>query len=451
MVAVAWSENSTTVVSLMPFQAVLQKDVRTSTLQPFPGNWVYDRTCVSTTGYSTPPTSSLLRDGWKDPEWNQRIAENQLASYPYNRSGVSHKPGLISVSSDSGPTVSGLTRYRVASTNGHFISGMFNPLPAVLSTTSLKNNLMTSMAAYAKSSSLQAVVSLMEGPKTFRLLADTAFRVAHVLQVARRSLRGDTRALRQLLERMEVHGVQDALKWYLEYRYGWRILLMEMEAARQAIEAEMHIATEPVRARDRFTTGGTLVSSVAGSMSSGQLSMAPNVIANLVMNTTKETYSELVAGEALGFYLLDDAAALQKQLGLHALPTVWELIPGSFIADWFVNIGDWLQAFASITPGFQWLGGQYSQLQRTKIVLKVVGGYYGSTTYPLVVHSNGETEITRYSFARSLENPAVPLPPVIANDLNLLRCIDAVALLVNRYGRLSRDAATWRFSLPKWS
>lgn len=124
-----------------------------------------------------------------------------------------------------------------------------------------------------------------------------------------------------------------------------------------------------------------------------------------------------------------------KQVGVRAedlLTTIWEVIPASFVVDWFVNIGDWLGAITP-QPDVNILGAwtttistatlQYQQgLLRKWIDSSWVNGYYGtSTEYHKSVTRNSKPDMT----------PTVVVYPKIT----LHRAIDALALL----GQMSKQ------------
>lgn len=163
----------------------------------------------------------------------------------------------------------------------------------------------------------------------------------------------------------------------------------------------------------------------------------------------RTTKSAKVRGSAVVYFLITEEAYRAKQLNLSFAPTLWELIPYSFVYDWFINVQDWLTAYASATPGLAWQGGVYSQLVLTETIYEPLYGNYGTPLVPLEVKEKANARHSRYRFQRSLFNPAEPLPPVLFDGLTLTRALDAVALTTQRMNALTRDAAGWRFKLPR--
>lgn len=316
--------------------------------------------------------------------------------------------------------------------------------------TSFANLLKTEATAKGKSGALQMLVSLMEGPKTLHMFGGTVAALADLLKVARKRLQGSTKEVKQLLDRVEVHGLQDGVSAYLQWRYGWRILLLEIKAAFEALSAYNSYITDVLH-RERAVeelpglsqTVSTTWHSWPPTYYCGRGPSMPTIYYRRITKSAK------VRGSAVVYFLITEEAYRAKQLNLSFAPTLWELIPYSFVYDWFINVQDWLTAYASATPGLAWQGGVYSQLVLTETIYEPLYGNYGTTLVPLEVKEKENARHSRYRFQRSLFNPAEPLPPVLFDGLTLIRALDAVALTTQRMNALTRDAAGWRFKLPR--
>lgn len=417
---------------------------------------VWTKTPFHSSGSGSDPHPSFDRTRRlvRDSEWSSKLKSGEFIAHPYLNVGQAIDYGHHDYRNTKNWTYSSTVRLNgeLRSFGPVIHNGLWSvPATPGIFPSDLRNLLITESVAGAKSGGLQALVSLMEGPKTFHMFGDTVATLANLLHTARRRLAGDKREIYKLLDRIEVHGLQDGVSAYLQFRYGWRILLLEIEAAFKAMsEVFEHYANTLVRSRANDEIGGTISSTVKGSVIRTSSKYCDSGAYGLVLSFSRETRTQLIRGSSVVYYVIDEQAYRSRQLSLHFAPTVWELIPFSFVADWFVNVGDWLSAYATQLPGLLWKGGAFSSLIRNEVTFTVNEVYWGSrgpTMKPVVPTT--PARLTGYAFERSLFNPAEPLPPVAFNGLNLFRCIDAAALVTQRMNALSRDAASWRFKLPR--
>lgn len=105
--------------------------------------------------------------------------------------------------------------------------------------------------------------------------------------------------------------------------------------------------------------------------------------------------------------------SIGSTLSFNPIVTIWELIPLSFVIDWFVNVGDYLAAVTGF-DFFMQEGFTYSQK------------YSGSVEY---VSTNGVRAIYSIdSYDRVVINPNDYLGLCVDPEINLKRAIDSVAL-----------------------
>jgi hypothetical protein len=120
-----------------------------------------------------------------------------------------------------------------------------------------------------------------------------------------------------------------------------------------------------------------------------------------------------------------------RDFGLTELPlTAWELVPFSFVVDWFVNIGDWLEA---LTPklGIKILSEGYT-VKRKLLSLRTVSwtkqtvsgnSYDASGSFLKSVDECERLNVYRVPYIDILYT----IPPVNIK-INVKRAIDAIAL-----------------------
>lgn len=408
---------------------------------------VYSKSAVNT--YESKTRTRVLT---RDSQWREKIEKSEIALYPYDVTVLGNEPKLVPFKTGwrSHGTLKE-RRYEGEIPAGGLSWVSTNPDPLPPASADLKNLLITENIAKVKSGALQSLVTLMESPKTFYMFGNTVVGLASLIRTAHKRLRNNKRDWNELLEWVDIHGANQGISLWLEYRYGWRILLLEIEAALKLIFEELDLqANVLMRERTRESVpSGVYLTYTPNSTSWASLGFGEpaSPVAGYHVACTMRKQVQVHRGQSIIFYLLDEVAAARHGLSLHAAPTLWELLPYSFVADWFVNIGAWLGAFATQVPGLSMKGGAYTSLVITeRVVTETRPAFAGAG--PVITAPGGSRRV-RLSFKRELFNPEqTVLPPVAYNGLNLLRSMDAVALVLQRLTGLSRDVTQWRFKLP---
>lgn len=146
---------------------------------------------------------------------------------------------------------------------------------------------------------------------------------------------------------------------YLEYTYGWQPLLHDVRDAAKAVRR----FSDGDPARDRFRVKGEeLIPLSQTSVTVGipvYYPSFPYIQTSVVNRRILVVYYGLFKGG-----ILDSAGATTKADRLIALsgfdfasfaPTVWELIPWSFVIDYFSNIGDLITAVSIGSSEVKWI------------------------------------------------------------------------------------------------
>jgi hypothetical protein len=123
---------------------------------------------------------------------------------------------------------------------------------------------------------------------------------------------------------------------------------------------------------------------------------------------------------------------LADQLGLDfkSLVTLpWELIPYSFVVDWFLNIGDFIGSLTP-SPGYTQLGSCFVVEREQTTSYTALGTEVPSLSYDVLRPVSGT--VYRYRKSKNRYRMGDSGSIVIKNDFkltNLIRALDAVALL----------------------
>lgn len=203
---------------------------------------------------------------------------------------------------------------------------------------------------------------------------------------------------------------------WLSIRYGWRPLLSELSNAVDAVEALRKKKPPRLTARGYAETT-EVVDNPPKSVTAGSYTCSYDTRMTIDYSVRAGIIYEIDYRNPFGLTIMSVPS------------TVWELVPYSFVADWFVNIGDYIKAITPV-PG-----------------VNVLGSYYTSKE---VWNSSAEMQVTAYpgetilnpglarATAKVVEtNRTVGLPRPSLNfklsfndfDLKTAQLIDAAALI----------------------
>ena len=218
---------------------------------------------------------------------------------------------------------------------------------------------------------------------------------------------------------------------WLEYRYGWKPLVGDCKSILQLAQSQSDNYCRRIR--------------VARGSASSDRSLAYDVD-HKVFSTNYRTKGTLAwtekvhagAGVLYCAVRISRADAVSQALGLNSralAPTAWEVLPFSFVADWFVNVGDWIDAH-SRRSDIEFRGSWCTTVRET--VLKTDGGTIQRTllnpTQTFTGHWNGffhkETHVQRSV------NPVLPSTPVLKmKPLSVPQTFDAISLSLGKINR----------------
>lgn len=238
------------------------------------------------------------------------------------------------------------------------------PMPSIPDEQGLIDEVVTEAYSKVDTSEVSALVSIGEARETIKFLADSALRLIKLYKAVR-SL--NFAAIRKNMT------IAEFGKRYLEYRYAINPLVREMDDYFQAVFVKK---SYPVRQTFRSWKAGTIFDS--GS---------PYLVYN------SATYGTATAREEASVEYIIRAGVLcdidlekvdrygLKNIAVSAL----DLVPLSFIADWFFNISQTLAAHMP-NAGTRQLASWYSISKKERRVKHVI-----ATTTPSTVVSGGVT------------------------------------------------------------
>lgn len=289
--------------------------------------------------------------------------------------------------------------------------------------------LVTEALANARTRGFDILTFLVEFRKTVELIARFRTRVLKRAEdIADAISNGDFDSIAEAL-------AEFSAVW-LEGRYGWRILAYDMEAITEAVY-KLNQAKPPfIRG---YASEEALESSSILNYSSPSTYLrrytpyysnaAVHMPATFVIEQSK--VREVRAGVVLEA-LLDDV------LSINPLLTAWEVVPFSFILDWFVNIGDTIAAFS---PSVQenLLGAWSKQTEKIVTTTTLSPVTMGNPSSGWYYELQGSTEpflfeIQEIESERMTESPSASLSWRL--NLDELKLVDLASIFLARWGKI---------------
>lgn len=253
---------------------------------------------------------------------------------------------------------------------------------------------------------LNVLVAFKERQQTVDMVKKAVLRIVQSIRLLRKGrLKDAARALGVADGDFRKFNAKDLAGLWLELQYGWKPLLSDIDGAMKiAIPRPVRLPVKISRQnKERFSI------------------LSQEVETNgLVKNRVTLKCFATVSGE----YLVS-----ANELGLINIPTViWETIPFSFVVDWFLPIGDWLNAQTALL-GITLSDVNTTRTSYTTFDCRDMTSYNGGHTWTTYSYSRGSCSGRRLIMSRTTGG-IPPIPAVkLKNPLSVYHAISAIALL----------------------
>lgn len=253
-----------------------------------------------------------------------------------------------------------------------------------------------------KAQSVNFSVALGERKQTGRQVLETCKRLAYLVsELKHGNLKPLIRTAGRRVRRKKVRSLDPAFDLWLEYKYGWVPLLSDVHGACKALN-------------EREKEGNRVRVSVKSGATAYDKEVHKNVGFSLVgLNAQLDAYRDTKhkCFVRLDYVKSDSPWAPWSSLGItNPLTVAWELLPWSFVADWFVPVGSYLDILDA-DLGWSFLGGSAST--KTESVVRFNNARYSNVTsqyseqYAYIMPGRGK----RMQFSRTTYSSS-PIPSV---------------------------------------
>lgn len=206
-----------------------------------------------------------------------------------------------------------------------------------------------------------------------------------------------------------------AAESYLSYAYGIRPLISDISGVLSGVQKKMRRIRETSRSSTSHSYFETAPWIFTSATATWNMRTDHVLTANVRAMSLDEYYADL--GFNLGF----------STKNLLTLP--WELVPYSFVVDWFVNIGDVIGSLVP-SPGFSQLGSCYVVDTSVDMMVHSVS----QTASPSNTIVSQDIGYFHSTLREKTRRPGLPLPGVVLkSDFrfdNVSRVLEALSLLI---------------------
>lgn len=374
-------------------------------------------------------------DGVRVANWRTKVKRHQDATSVLSgeRYEVERKPVTVAyqISYRATPTsnwIPRITRFRGYPSNITLVTGTIQGGSADLGKADAHATRNFFRKAKECRQNMQSLVFLGELREAVRMVRNPA---KALFDSARRDYLGRLKGLKASRRNWQ-DGITGA---WLEWTFGVRPLVSDLQSAYDAYE---RLYDEGTRYRMIVASGYDTVQNKSPSVTTGSTSLGDRTIFTGLSTQTslakvryKATYERALDSD----WNRPSAAKAKELFGFswsEFVPTVWELLPWSFLVDYFTNVGDVLEASFVTTDDIKCrrrTARSYSEYKNTCLFDDVKTSAANSSVWyrrydSPILTDDGFYKVRRVFFQRTAVGPTVPsltleLPPLGCKWLNM--------------------------------
>lgn len=270
------------------------------------------------------------------------------------------------------------------------------------------------------------------------LSGESLMDVGRTVAMLRRPFRSATKLLTSMVKsrthRLKSPGVklaQASSDTWLEYRYAWKPIIMDGMSVIDDVNRKLSRASDRQQrlvARAGVSLKNNCQGTIPPTPLSGELS---KIVVSGSANLEQSVRVNAGVVYALAARTTPEAFAAYYGLRARDIPAlVWEKIPFSFVADWFVNVGDWLEASLP-APDIRVIGNWVTTVSTSSFSCEAQGSFTEETSYQqhtTFTPNFGRVTVDSTGIRRDCNQLLPELPVMKVGTLSLLHTADAAAL-----------------------
>lgn len=386
-----------------------------------------------------------IRSGYrlsnKTPGFNSQNRQFLLKSNDFeyslnesNAEGYSHSwttPLSVSV----GPGTAGYQDSQIWTTNKFQAGSVGDPTSDWLQTGQMQARATSNLLKNLRNSSFNAAQALGERKQTADLVASTAKKVAGALGNLRRGNFGKAaqslgltprkRAGRRFNSQFATDQGKAIGNAWLELQYGWKPLLSDVYGAMETLSKANNPSGNP-NTIFKKATGRTKRKEEPYRKTSTTLPAGYSGFDEIV----RTGYAEVIVKTGVTYSVSSPALASMASVGItNPVLLAWELLPYSFVIDWFLPIGNYLESLDA-TAGLTFYEGYITTYRKFQGTTTWSSSYSYSSGqqhfYRFIVENYKSIKVVRSKLANF---PAAPAPR-FKNPLSTSHVSSAMALLL---------------------
>lgn len=266
-----------------------------------------------------------------------------------------------------------------------------------------------------KSMSFNAAQAFAERRQMANLVASSATKIAKAAMAVKRADFKAAKAILGVTQAMKLNSRKGFAGNWLELQYGWLPLLSDIHGAAEHLSRFNNPDLFPPRPV----------------VSNGKLSYSDKVEPYSGAKTDRHSEVSL----RVKYWVTVDSSHMRQltTLGLtNPALLAWELLPYSFVVDWFVPVGKWLGTFDA-TVGLSFVGGFRQMYLKQDVSLTLASNFtYGDFQY--TYDAKGHAEMVTLERVRENSFPS-PTFPSFKDPFSVTHVANALALLTQVFKR----------------